>query len=174
MSSWRCSPSLRFDVIDEDHFAATLWAVHDANLDRAEAPWAGYVLIGFEQAEQFFDGIKQKSFFRVQEAVVSDLNEAIWQDVLEEAPDELFGIESHGARLIMGVFIGEGHAVTIEPVDAFIADSDPEDIGCEVFESGCAFTDGLDIDDPAGVPHVCGYELEEVGVFFQGITEGGA
>ena len=92
---WWSSPSFRLDFFDKHHFAATLWASHEVNLSRRVVTRPGLLILRFVQPEEFFDRPEQSSFSWVQESVVSYLDESVWQDVLQEASDELFGLESH-------------------------------------------------------------------------------
>jgi len=94
--------------------------------------------------------------------------------VLHKAADKLLGLDGHLAPLLLWVFVSEGHLVIFEAYDALVADSDPEDIGREVFECGFALTHRLDVDDPFSAPYFCRDLFEQVGVFLDCITEPGA
>ncbi len=55
--------------------------------------------------------------------------------------------------------------MVFEADDSLVADSDPEDIRRQVFESSVAFTNGLDINDPVALPDLCGDLLKQLGLF---------
>jgi len=60
---------------------------------------------------------------------VSDLHETGWQDVLKEAPDELDGIEGHGAPPAgIGVLVGESDGMVIVAEDAIVGDGNTKEI----------------------------------------------
>ena len=59
----------------------------------------------------------------------------------------------------------EGHLVIIEADNALVPDSDPEDVGGEVFEGGFASAHRLDVDDSDSVLLCCRAQLSLVGLF---------
>ena len=70
-----------------------------------------------------------------EQAVVTDLDEARWEDVLQEAADELLGIEGAVAELVSGrLFVGESDPTIFQLTDAVVADSDAEDVRSEILE----------------------------------------
>jgi hypothetical protein len=75
-----------------------------------------------------------------QQSVVSDAMEALWQDVDQEAPDELVGCQRH--RLVAGgaldaiILVPEGDAVLVGGHEPAIRDGDPVAIAREIGEHG--------------------------------------
>jgi hypothetical protein len=75
---------------------------------------------------------------------VSDLLKAWGQDVLKEAAQELHGIQGHLPRSVRAdAAIGEGDLAVVARDDAMIADRHPEDVRCEVAQTGAAIARGL-------------------------------
>src|SRR6266481_5872847 len=63
-----------------------------------------------------------------EQPVVTDAVEPLWQDVEQEAPDELVGGERHGAQprpaVAAVVLVAEGHTAFVEAEQAAIGDGD--------------------------------------------------
>ena len=102
-----------------------------------------------------------------EEAVVADLGEAAWKDVLEETGDEVLNEERHAAGLVgSGVGVGEGDPAVLEAFDAVVGESDAVDVAREVEGRALAVADLLDVGDPGCVV------VPEVGIGF--LFEAGA
>lgn len=73
--------------------------------------------------------------------------------MLEEAPDELQGVEGN-LTLPVAVLLAirKGNGSIFDSHDSGIGDSHPEDIRCEVFEGGLAVAYGLAVDVPGHLP----------------------
>jgi hypothetical protein len=70
-----------------------------------------------------------------EQAVVTDLDEARWEDVLEEATDELFGTDSSTLELVSGrLFVRESDLAIMQLAQAVVTDSDAKDVRGEIFE----------------------------------------
>lgn len=88
---------------------------------------------------------------RGEEAVVSDLDESFWEDVEEEAVDEVEGREGgSGPGTGVAVFEAEGDLVIVDGKDTVIGEGDAVDVGGEVGEGVLAGADGFAVDDPGG------------------------
>ena len=73
-----------------------------------------------------------------EQPVVTDAVEPLWQDVEQEAPDELVGGERHGAQprpaVAAVVLVAEGHAAFVEAEQAAIGDGDTVSVSGEIGE----------------------------------------
>src|SRR5712671_186525 len=73
-----------------------------------------------------------------EQPVVTDAAEPLWQDVEQEAPDELVGGERHGAQprpaVVAVVLVAEGHAAFVEAEQAAIGDGDTVSVSGEIGE----------------------------------------
>jgi hypothetical protein len=70
-----------------------------------------------------------------EQAVVTNLDEAWWEDVLEEATDELFGGEGTVLELVSGrLFVGESDVTILQLAEAVVAESDAKDVRGEILE----------------------------------------
>src|SRR3979409_446972 len=73
-----------------------------------------------------------------EQPVVTDAVEPLWQDVEQEAPDELVGGERHGAQprpaVAAVVLVAEGHAAFVEAEQAAIGDGDTVSVSGEKSE----------------------------------------
>ena len=77
------------------------------------------------------------------QAVVTDLDEAWWQDVLEEATDELLGGEGAILELISGgVFVGERDLAIMQLAEAVVTEGHAKDVRSEIAEGLLAGADG--------------------------------
>jgi hypothetical protein len=84
-----------------------------------------------------------------QEAEVAYLLEAAGQDVLQEAPEELHGLQAHAAPALGAALpVGEGDVIVLAGEDAMISDGDAEDVGGQVRQRRAAVADGLGVDHP--------------------------
>ena len=113
----------------------------------------------FELRDSFFEGHGRDhpslepgqafSLCGAEEPVVADLGESLGQDMLEEAADELVGVESGPFPLAGAGFAAtEGDLPVLELFDPAVGEGDPIDIGCQVAESlfaasfrTCVFSD---------------------------------
>ena len=104
--------------------------------------------------ELLLDGRVQCLGVGVPEAVVPDLVEALGQDVLEEAPEELDAVELHDLPLgATAVSVLEGDGVVVDVEDTPVVDGDAEDVPGEVGEHDVDAMLGLvDVNDPGLVP----------------------
>src|SRR4029077_17021406 len=101
--------------------------------------------------------------------VVADAVEAWWQDVHQETPDELVGIERHDL-VSLGTFDPiilprEGDALVVECDEAAIGDGDARRVAREIAQhfrrtSEWSFT----VDDPRGVAQRCQISGEGSGI----------
>ena len=71
-----------------------------------------------------------------EQSVVTDALEPIRQDVQQEAPDELVGVEGHDFLpvVVAVVFPAKGDAVVIDPGQPGVGDGDAVGIAGEIFE----------------------------------------
>jgi hypothetical protein len=89
----------------------------------------------------------------MQKAEVTDLHEAVREDMLEEPADKLHGVEVGGSGACTARFtVGESDGAVLKRDDAAIGDSNPEDIGGEVVDGGVSVVIGLTVDVPGDVP----------------------
>jgi hypothetical protein len=118
--------------------------------------------------------LQSGSLLGPEEAIVAHLLEAVGQDMLQKAADELRGREG-GEFLSFGwaILITKGDLAVFEFEDAVVAQGHAEDIGGEIFQGGLAAADGLTINDPILVPDRR-WQLEVEGSFLEGVTELGA
>jgi hypothetical protein len=136
---------------DDAHLPATRWAAGDDRL-------RGYDRRGLASdrvclQEQQAESVGMHGTACMQKAEVTDFHEAVRQDMLQEPADTLSGIEVGGSWACTARFtIGESNDAVLERDDAAIGDSDPEDIGGEVFEGGVSVVMGLTVDVPGDVP----------------------
>ena len=91
-----------------------------------------------------------------------DLHDPRWQDVLEEAPDELQHVQRQGAQLLAsGLAIAEPDGAVRDLDDAAVRNGHAEDVGRKVREGRFAFPDGLTVDVPVDGPYGFGDGPEE-------------
>ena len=91
----------------------------------------------------------------MQEAVVPDLHKALWQDMLQIAPNELQHIEctcSGSARTDLVVLEGDPLAVIVH--DSGIGDGYPEYICAEILEHALSISYSLAMYNPVFFPHI--------------------
>ncbi len=73
--------------------------------------------------------MKQVTLPGTEQAVVANFNEVRWQDMLEEAANELLGGKGAGLDLIGGRFLVlEGDVAVSEGDEAAVAEGDAEDV----------------------------------------------
>ncbi len=87
-----------------------------------------------------------------EEAVVTDLDEAAGEDMLEETGDKVLDRERHAAGLEgSGVGVAEGDLVVLEAFDAVVGECDTVDVAREVEGRELAVADLLDVGNPGFV-----------------------
>lgn len=88
------------------------------------------------------------------QAIIANLVEAGWQDVLEKAPDEL--VAGHGlVAMAIGrpVLVAEGDGLGVDGQDAVVGDADAESVASEIIERGLlSLAPRRDMDDPGCPP----------------------
>ncbi len=115
-----------------------------------------------------------------EEAEVTHFHESAWQDMLEEALEELLHGEGAGFELAgVGGAVQEGEqgslhtAAMIDGEQAPVADGDAVDVGSQVFEGSLSIAHPFAVDDPFPSPDFFGGLLVE-SCFSQGALEGSA
>jgi hypothetical protein len=89
--------------------------------------------------------LQQLSASRREQAVVADFDEAVRQDMLQEAAHELFGCHSGKFDLFSGrVFVFESNASLIEFDDTLVGDGDTEDVRGEILKAARALPIGCE------------------------------
>ena len=108
-----------------------------------------------------------------EKAKVAHFNKAFGQNVLEEAADELLGVEGAGLeRAGVGGTVVKGDLAVGQAPDTPVGDGDAKDVGSEVAHGREAVADRLAVDNPIFVPHIRGDIGKEVGSgFAQGVAE---
>ena len=95
--------------------------------------WAG----GLRQQEKVPQVAQRFAARGMPQAVIADLVEAGWQDVLEEAPDELVAGDGFLALAVGGaVLVAIGHGLVVDGQDAVVGDGDTEGVAGEIVERG--------------------------------------
>ena len=78
---------------------------------------------------------KQLTMSGAQQAVVTNLDESIWEYVLEEATDELLGRDGATLELISGrLFVRESYLAIMEVAEAVVTEGHAKDVGGEVLK----------------------------------------
>ena len=95
-----------------------------------------------------------------EQAVVADAVEAAWQDVEQEAADELVGGERHvvraGRAVAAVILVAEGDAGLVEARQPAVRDGDAMGVAREIGEHGLGPGEGrLGVDDPALLADRC-------------------
>lgn len=109
-----------------------------------------------------------------EQTVVTNFAEAWWEHVLQEAADELLGVEGAVLKLVSGrLLVGESNLTICQLAQSVVAEGDAKDVRGEILKGGLAGTDGLAINHPALFPDtpVDGGEEAEL---FEGVTRLGA
>ena len=97
-----------------------------------------------------------------EQAVVTDFDEMVRQDVLKKTADELFGADGREFDLIgRRILVRESDLSVLEFDDALVADGDAKDVRSEVFEGGGACAYRLRVNDPIFAPDLLIKEMEE-------------
>src|SRR5215813_3938534 len=98
-----------------------------------------------------------------EQAVVTDFDEALGQDVLKEAADKLLGGNGRESGLSSGrILVGKSDLAILEGEDAAIADGAAKDVRSEVFEGGLAGAYRRRVNDPIFAPDLRVKELEDI------------
>ena len=101
---------------------------------------------------------------RTQEAVVSDLGEALGQDMLEEASDELMGWKRAALPLVASAILeAEGDVPIFELLNAIVRDSNTPDVGSEIGDHLCTCASRLTMGHPGLLPDMIWHLFEQVG-----------
>jgi hypothetical protein len=85
-----------------------------------------------------------------EEAVVTDMDEVVGPGVEEEAAEEFFCLEGHGALAVMGVvLVAEGDLAVFEGQQSVVGDGHAVSVAGEVFEYAEGVGEGgFGVDDP--------------------------
>ena len=84
-----------------------------------------------------------------EQAEVTDFDEPVGKDMLEEATDELLGGEGAVLELVSGgVFVGESDLAMMQAAEAVVGDSDAKDVRSEILEGLLAGADGFGVNHP--------------------------
>ena len=79
-----------------------------------------------------------------EQAVVTDLDEAGRQDVLEEATDELLGGDGATLKLVSGgFFVSESHLTIMQVAEAVVTEGHAKDVRGEILEGCFTGADGF-------------------------------
>jgi hypothetical protein len=85
----------------------------------------------------------------VVQAEVTDFDEALGQDMLQEAAEELVRVECAGAlALLLAVAVAEADGVIIGLADGGVGEGDAVEIAGEIAQRLVAGSDGLGVDNP--------------------------
>ena len=105
------------------------------------------------------------------EAIIADLHQAAGQHMLEEATDELQGVQGHGALTVaVGFAVAAGDLIVFDLDDAAVGNGHLKDLGGQVLDGALAGPDGLTVDVPLHGPDLGGDLPEQAGLG-QEITE---
>src|SRR5712691_1610292 len=89
------------------------------------------------------------------QAVVPDFDEAVGEQVLEEATDELLGGDGATLELVSGrLFVRESDLAIMEVVEAVVTEGHPKDVRGEILESVDPTANGFGVDHPVFAPDV--------------------
>ncbi len=115
--------------------------------------------------QQMPDVREDVSTGRAQEAVVPDCDEALWQDMLEEASDEfLCGKRAAMPLVAFALLEAEGDVPVFKFFNAVVGDSNASDVGGEVGDDLCAGAGWFTMGYPCLLPDVGGGVIEQVGL----------
>src|SRR5215203_5466587 len=90
-----------------------------------------------------------------EQAVVTNLHEAVGEHVLEEATDELFSRDGATLELVRGrLFVSESDLATVQLVQAIVTDSNAKDVRGEIFEGLLTRAHRFGMHDPVSAPDV--------------------
>jgi len=106
-----------------------------------------------------------------QQAVVTDLDEAVGEHVLEEATDELCGGDGAMLELISGrLFVSESDLTIMQLAEAVVAEGDAKDVRGEILESLLTGAHRFGVDHPVFAPNA-GLEQSKQTSLFQLLTK---
>ena len=115
--------------------------------------------------------LEQLTITGAEQTVITDLDEARWQDVLEEAADELLGRDGAALELRSGrLFVLKSDVAIFELAKAVVADSDAKDVRGEILEGALATADCLAVNYPVFFPDAP-IDLSKQPGLFQRVTE---
>jgi len=126
------------------------------------------------ETQQGFELLKLGPLPGAEEAVVAQLGEAVGQDMLKEAADELRGRQ--GGDLLgfgLAVLVSKGDLAVFKFEDAIVAEGYPKEIRGQIFEHGLSAAGRLTVHDPVLLPGWRRHLAVEQS-FLEGITELGA
>ena len=108
---------------------------------------------------------------RAEQAVISDFDESVRQDVLKKTTNKLFGSEGTEWGLISGRFLVlKSDLAILQLEDALSADGNSKDIRGKISEGVLATADWLTVHDPVLFPSLLIDLSEQVG-FVQLVSE---
>ena len=90
---------------------------------------------------------------RTEQAIVTDLDKAPGQDMLQETVDEFLGGQRAELGLARVGFVTERDLVVLHLDDAAVAERNTKDVGGEILERGAAIADRLAMHDPLLLPY---------------------
>lgn len=100
-----------------------------------------------------------------EQTVVTNLDEARWEHMLEEAMDELFSGERSGLDLLGGRFFVLKRDLPVAALaQAMVAERDAKDVGSKILASGEAGADCLAVNHPVLLPNAAGDRGAEAGL----------
>lgn len=132
--------------------------------------------IGFDSTgiEQLSGPVEQMTVGRAEQAVISDFDESVRQDVLKKPTNKIFGGEGTEFELISGrFFVLKRDVAILQLEDVLIADGNSKDIRGKISEGLLATADWLTVNNPVFFPYVLIDLSEQVG-FLQLVSELGA
>src|SRR6266436_4949004 len=88
-----------------------------------------------------------------EQTVVADFDKAWWEDVLQEAANELCGSDGTVLKLLRGrLFVRESNLALLQFTQAVVTEGDAKDVRSEILESLHATANGLGVDHPVLAP----------------------
>jgi len=124
-----------------------------------------------EPSEQPQDRYQQTAFPRAEETVIADLHEALRQDMLQEAADELLRPQGAVSGVSAPRFsIGESDLAVSQSVQAPVAQRHAKDVRSQILERRHTAAHGLAVHHPILTPGLRRHPLEQV-CSSQSVTE---
>lgn len=115
--------------------------------------------------------LQQLTLSGAKQTVVTDLDEARWEHVLEEATDELFGGDGATLELVSGrFFVGKSDVAILQLAETVVTEGDAKDVRGQILESLLARADGFGMDHPGFLPDAGWYLSKEFGLL-EGLAE---
>jgi hypothetical protein len=112
--------------------------------------------------------IEQMTVGRRKQTVITDFDEMVRQDVLEETANKLLGREGREFDLLGGrILEGESNLTILQRENAVVRDGDAKDVRSEIFEGSFSRSDRLTMNDPVFLPDLLIKEVVEIGLFEQ-------